>query len=199
MGPASQLHQSQGRQSRPAESVVDRQGIKQEHPPSAEPQAANLSCGAQQQQLQQQRQQLRHNELQQQAAHDQQPAALNVVGPADEEGLAEFSRMLSVFTHCAKLKVIAQLPRTSNAHCSNILSSIEFDRDSQVDHTSFDHVMSWCCMYPCNEVVSCSHCLQVQCSTPFVKPLEEYCNSRLVHCNAAVEIHLAAHLSALKI
>lgn len=63
---------------------------------------------------------------------DQQHATAKVVGPADEEGLAEFSRMLSVFTHCARLKVIAQLPRTSNAHCSNILSSIEFDRDGQV-------------------------------------------------------------------
>lgn len=63
---------------------------------------------------------------------DQQHGAAEVVGPADEEGLAEFSRMLSVFTHCARLKVIAQLPRTSNAHCSNILSSIEFDRDGQV-------------------------------------------------------------------
>ena len=55
-----------------------------------------------------------------------------VTGPADEEGLAEFSRMLSVFTHCGRLKVIAQLLRPSNQHSSSILSSIEFDRDSEV-------------------------------------------------------------------
>ncbi len=56
----------------------------------------------------------------------------SVTGPADEEGLAEFSRMLSVFTHCGRLKVIAQLLRPSNQHSSSILSSIEFDRDSEV-------------------------------------------------------------------
>ena len=55
-----------------------------------------------------------------------------VTGPADDEGLAEFSRMLSVFTHCGRLKVIAQLLRPSNQHSSSILSSIEFDRDSEV-------------------------------------------------------------------
>ena len=55
-----------------------------------------------------------------------------VTGPADEEGLAEFSRMLSVFTHCGRLKVMAQLLRPSNQHSSSILSSIEFDRDSEV-------------------------------------------------------------------
>ena len=55
-----------------------------------------------------------------------------VSGPADEEGLAEFSRMLSVFTHCGRLKVVAQLLRPSNQHSSSILSSIEFDRDSEV-------------------------------------------------------------------
>lgn len=55
-----------------------------------------------------------------------------VTGPADEEGLAEFSRMLSVFTHCGRLKVVAQLLRPSNQHSSSILSSIEFDRDSEV-------------------------------------------------------------------
>ena len=55
-----------------------------------------------------------------------------VTGPADEEGLAEFSRMLSVFTHCGRLKLLAQLLRPSNQHSSSILSSIEFDRDSEV-------------------------------------------------------------------
>lgn len=60
----------------------------------------------------------------------------SVTGPTDEEGLAEFSRMLSVFTHCGRLKVIAQLLRPSNQHSSSILSSIEFDRDSEV-HLSF--------------------------------------------------------------
>ena len=60
----------------------------------------------------------------------------SVTGPADEEGLAEFSRMLSVFTHCGRLKVIAQLLRPSNQHSSSILSSIEFDRDSEV-HLTF--------------------------------------------------------------
>jgi len=62
----------------------------------------------------------------------------SVTGPTDEEGLAEFSRMLSVFTHCGRLKVIAQLLRPSNQHSSSILSSIEFDRDSEV-HLSFPH------------------------------------------------------------
>ena len=64
----------------------------------------------------------------------QAPAAIGpaVTGPADEEGLAEFSRMLSVFTHCGRLKVVAQLLRPSNQHSSSILSSIEFDRDSEV-------------------------------------------------------------------
>ena len=83
------------------------------------------------------------------AVPDQQHA--DVVGPADEEGLAEFSRMLSVFTHCARLKVTAQLPRTSNAHCSNILSSIEFDRDGEVTFTR-----SYECMAVCSMVTSCS-------------------------------------------
>ncbi|KAL3154242.1 hypothetical protein ABBQ32_013742 [Trebouxia sp. C0010 RCD-2024] len=59
-----------------------------------------------------------------------------VTGPADEEGLAEFSRMLSVFTHCGRLKVVAQLLRPSNQHSSSILSSIEFDRDSEVFATA---------------------------------------------------------------
>lgn len=43
--------------------------------------------------------------------------------------------MLSVFTHCGRLKVIAQLLRPSNQHSSSILSSIEFDRDSEVNLT----------------------------------------------------------------
>ena len=85
-----------------------------------------------------------------------QPAVLgqqhaDVVGPADEEGLAEFSRMLSVFTHCARLKVTAQLPRTSNAHCSNILSSIEFDRDGEVTFAC-----SYECMAVCSMVMNCN-------------------------------------------
>lgn len=53
------------------------------------------------------------------------------VGAVDA-GLAEFSRMLSVLTNCSRLKVIAQLPRASTRQSSSILSSIEFDRDSQV-------------------------------------------------------------------
>ncbi|KAK9823349.1 hypothetical protein WJX72_002097 [[Myrmecia] bisecta] len=57
-------------------------------------------------------------------------------GTAAAAGLAEFSRMLSVFTHCGKLKVIAQLPRASTRQSSSILSSIEFDRDSQVFATA---------------------------------------------------------------
>lgn len=64
-------------------------------------------------------------------ASSQAPASA-VTGPADEEGLAEFSRMLSVFTHCGRLKVVAQLLQPSNQHSSSILSSIEFDRDSEV-------------------------------------------------------------------
>lgn len=64
-------------------------------------------------------------------ASSQAPAPA-VTGPADEDGLAEFSRMLSVFTHCGRLKVVAQLLRPSNQHSSSILSSIEFDRDSEV-------------------------------------------------------------------
>lgn len=82
---------------------------------------------------------------QQHAATDADVVSSEVVGPADEEGLAEFSRMLSVFTHCARLKVIAQLPRTSNAHCSNILSSIEFDRDAQVSLAACLSLLC-CCM-----------------------------------------------------
>ena len=64
------------------------------------------------------------------AVQGQQPSA--VTGPAADESLAEFSRMLSVFTHCGRLKVTAQLLRPSNQHSSSILSSIEFDRDSEV-------------------------------------------------------------------
>lgn len=68
-------------------------------------------------------------------ASSQAPAPA-VTGPADEDGLAEFSRMLSVFTHCGRLKVVAQLLRPSNQHSSSILSSIEFDRDSEVFATA---------------------------------------------------------------
>lgn len=49
-----------------------------------------------------------------------------------DQGLAEFSRVLSVFTQCSRLKMVAQLPRASSRQSSSILSSIEFDRDSQV-------------------------------------------------------------------
>ena len=63
-------------------------------------------------------------------ATGQQPSA--VTGPAADDSLAEFSRMLSVFTHCGRLKATAQLLRPSNQHSSSILSSIEFDRDSEV-------------------------------------------------------------------
>ncbi|KAK9916220.1 hypothetical protein WJX75_000186 [Coccomyxa subellipsoidea] len=51
-------------------------------------------------------------------------------------GLAEFSRMLSVFTHCSKLKVVAELPRASARQQAAILSSIEFDRDRAVFATA---------------------------------------------------------------
>ena len=68
-------------------------------------------------------------------ASSQAPASSAITGPADEEGLAEFSRMLSVFTHCGRLKVVAQLLRPTNQHSSSILSSIEFDRDSEVCFT----------------------------------------------------------------
>ena len=51
---------------------------------------------------------------------------------ASDQGLAEFSRVLSVFTQCSRLKMVAQLPRASSRQSSSILSSIEFDRDSQV-------------------------------------------------------------------
>ena len=67
-----------------------------------------------------------------------------VTGPADEEGLAEFSRMLSVFTHCGRLKVVAQLQRSSNQHSSSILSSIEFDRDSEVGWSHVSNCMPSC-------------------------------------------------------
>ena len=68
-------------------------------------------------------------------ANSQAPASSAITGPADEEGLAEFSRMLSVFTHCGRLKVVAQLLRPTNQHSSSILSSIEFDRDGEVCFT----------------------------------------------------------------
>lgn len=45
-------------------------------------------------------------------------------------GLGGFSRMLAIFTHHSKLKVIAAIPRSSTRQSSSILSSIEFDRDS---------------------------------------------------------------------
>ncbi|KAK9844035.1 hypothetical protein WJX81_002531 [Elliptochloris bilobata] len=51
-------------------------------------------------------------------------------------GLAEFSRMLSVFTHCSKLRVIAQLPRASTRQSAAILSSIDFDRDGAIFATA---------------------------------------------------------------
>ena len=72
-----------------------------------------------------------------------------------DQGLAEFSRVLSVFTQCSRLKMVAQLPRASSRQSSSILSSIEFDRDSQVSCSC--HQTDWqgawphtqcCCLLP---------------------------------------------------
>ena len=58
-----------------------------------------------------------------------------------DQGLAEFSRVLSVFTQCSRLKMVAQLPRASSRQSSSILSSIEFDRDSQVGYVAWQQAL----------------------------------------------------------
>lgn len=69
-------------------------------------------------------------------------------GPGSvDEGLQEFSRILSVLTQCNKLKVIAEIPRSALRQASSIISSVEFDRDGALFATAgvskrisvFDH------------------------------------------------------------
>jgi len=50
-------------------------------------------------------------------------------GPIVDEGLHEFSRMLSVLSRCNHLRHIATIPRPSLRQSSSIVSSLEFDRD----------------------------------------------------------------------
>jgi E3 ubiquitin-protein ligase RFWD2 len=51
-------------------------------------------------------------------------------GAADvDDGLAEFSRMLSSLTRCSRLRLVAEIPRPSLRAASSIISSVEFDRD----------------------------------------------------------------------
>lgn len=51
------------------------------------------------------------------------------VGAAIDEGLHEFSRLLSVLSRCNRLVPLAEIPRPALRQASSIISSVEFDRD----------------------------------------------------------------------
>jgi E3 ubiquitin-protein ligase RFWD2 len=58
------------------------------------------------------------------------------VGAVVDEGLQEFSRMLSVLSRCNRLTPIAEIPRPSLRQASSIISSVEFDRDGTLFATA---------------------------------------------------------------
>ncbi|PSC71525.1 E3 ubiquitin-ligase COP1-like isoform X3 [Micractinium conductrix] len=60
------------------------------------------------------------------------------VGPLVDEGLQEFSRLLSVITRCNKLKLVAELPRVAphRQGSSSIISSLEFDKEGSLFATA---------------------------------------------------------------
>ncbi|KAL4424991.1 hypothetical protein ABPG77_002876 [Micractinium sp. CCAP 211/92] len=60
------------------------------------------------------------------------------VGPLIDEGLQEFSRLLSVITRCNKLRLVAEVPRPLPRHSgsSSIISSLEFDREGSLFATA---------------------------------------------------------------
>ncbi|KAL4457892.1 hypothetical protein ABPG75_012757 [Micractinium tetrahymenae] len=60
------------------------------------------------------------------------------VGPLIDEGLQEFSRLLSVITRCNKLRLVAEVPRPLPRHhgSSSIISSLEFDREGALFATA---------------------------------------------------------------
>jgi len=77
---------------------------------------------------------------------DGEAPAAPIEGAVDD-GLKEFSRILSVLTRKNKLRVLAEIPRPSLRQTSSIISSIEFDRDGALFATAgvskrisvFDH------------------------------------------------------------
>ena len=58
------------------------------------------------------------------------------VGAVVDEGLHEFSRLLSVLSRCNRLIPIAEIPRPSLRQASSIISSVEFDRDGTLFATA---------------------------------------------------------------
>ncbi len=58
------------------------------------------------------------------------------VGAVVDEGLHEFSRLLSVLSRCNRLTPIAEIPRPSLRQASSIISSVEFDRDGTLFATA---------------------------------------------------------------
>ncbi|KAG7669456.1 hypothetical protein KSW81_007610 [Nannochloris sp. 'desiccata'] len=58
------------------------------------------------------------------------------VGAVVDEGLQEFSRLLSVLSRCNRLTPIAEIPRPSLRQASSIISSVEFDRDGTLFATA---------------------------------------------------------------
>lgn len=59
-----------------------------------------------------------------------------MTGAVVDEGLQEFSRLLSVLSRCNKLIPVAEIPRPSLRQASSIISSVEFDREGSLFATA---------------------------------------------------------------
>jgi len=57
-------------------------------------------------------------------------------GAIADDGLREFSRILSTLTYSNRLKIVAQIPRPSLQSSSSIISSVEYDREGKMFATA---------------------------------------------------------------
>ncbi len=57
-------------------------------------------------------------------------------GPVLDADLQDFGRMLGMLSRCSRLEVIAEIPQPSLHQSSNIVSSLEFDRDGTLFATA---------------------------------------------------------------
>jgi E3 ubiquitin-protein ligase RFWD2 len=74
----------------------------------------------------------RFQELSQKKLKDEKHAGFQ----SYRDGLEDFQSVLSAFTRYSRLRVIAELRHGDLFHSSNIVSSIEFDRDDELFATA---------------------------------------------------------------